>query len=415
MQVEGKKHRVVIVGGGFAGIRAAIDLAKNHQHLEITLVSNRTHTEYCPSLYKVVTGRSPFEVCIPLASVFAELQVNVVKDEIGSIDLKNRQVIGGDEANYGYDSLILALGSQTSYFGIEGIEKYAFGMKSIQQAMRLKRHLHEVFENSAKQNALGQKQPVHIVVVGGGATGVELIGSLAGYCRKLAVRHGITPNSVIIDLVEAADRLTPAMKLNTSLRAHERLSKLGINLFLNTKVEKELPDGVELTNIKMKTQTLIWTAGTVPNKLYTNTKEFQFDKKGRVMVGLTLEAKGQQDVYILGDGASTKYSGYAQTAVYDGGFVAGVIKSKLLNLRSVKYQPHHPISILPIGANWALAELGRVTIGGRVGMWIRKMADLRFYLSILPIGLALSVFFEGDKLTETCPDCINAEDLTSKK
>jgi len=408
-------HRVLIVGGGFAGIRTAKDLARqNKTNIDITLVSDKTHFEYLPSLYKVVNGHSPLEICIPLETIFKQENVEIVQDKIVSFDFKKQIAFGGSQSKYHYDSVILAMGSQTAYFNLPGLKEYAFGMKSINEALRLKRHLHELFSQASKSHTEGQNDPIHVVIVGGGPTGVELSGALAVYTRELAVNHKIKPNRIIIDLVDAAERLLPNLNEKTSIIAKKRLSKLGVNIFLNTKVEKSLPQGVELTQLKLKTKTLIWTAGVIPGELFIQTKQLPKDKRERIKVGLDLTVSEQNNVYVIGDGASTIYGGYAQTAVYDGSFVAKVINSQVSQSRQTPfYQPKKSFTILPIGRKWAVAELGQLTVKGYFGYLIRRIADLKFFFSILPMNLALSVYFEGDRLTETCPDCIKAMGIDS--
>ena len=121
-----QKHRVVIVGGGFGGIEATKQLAKFSNEFEITLVSDKTHFEYTAALYRVVTGRSPLEVCIPLSTIFKDRAVNIVQDTIEIIYPKTKQLLGQNGSKYRYDSLILALGSQNAYFNIPGLEEHAF-------------------------------------------------------------------------------------------------------------------------------------------------------------------------------------------------------------------------------------------------------------------------------------------------
>src|SRR3990170_2498990 len=194
--------KIVIVGGGFGGIRAALDLSKKfpkglpaeQADTKIILISDKQHFEYYPALYKVASGLSPLEVCIPLAEIFKNKNVEVIKDRVMNADLSKKTLKGESGSNYGFDILILALGSETAYFNIEGLKELAFGFKSINEALKLKRHLHELFEShlvATKEEAVSS---LHILIVGGGATGVELARELSFYMQKIARSHKIDPS-----------------------------------------------------------------------------------------------------------------------------------------------------------------------------------------------------------------------------
>lgn len=399
------KHRVVIVGGGFGGIRAALDLAKHADEFDITLVSDKPHFEYHAALYRVVTGRSPLEVCIPLSEIFENSPVKLVEDTIKTVYPKTKQLIGESTSRYWYDSLILALGSETNYFGVPGLKEYSLGMKSINEALRFKRHLHELFTKAAAQIKDGQKGAIHIVVVGGGATGVELSGELVVYTRQLAERHQISPNAVIIELFEAGDRLVPMLDKNVSQLVYNRLHRLGVNIFLDTPIVEKRLEAVYLNEMKVQTKTVVWTAGVSTNHLYKTVKGLSLDKHGRVLVDLSMQAKGINDLYVIGDAAATRYSGMAQTALYDGLCVAENIRRRQHGIRELAYRPAVPKTAIPIGHGWAIFVSGRTVILGRLGWWLRRWVDLKFYLSILPMSKALLVFMDGYKLSETCPIC----------
>ncbi len=400
-----QKHRVVIVGGGFGGIEATKQLAKFSNEFEITLVSDKTHFEYTAALYRVVTGRSPLEVCIPLSTIFKDRAVNIVQDTIEIIYPKTKQLLGQNGSKYRYDSLILALGSQNAYFNIPGLEEHAFTLKSITDALRLKRHLHELFIEAAVDLKKGQRRPIHLVLVGGGATGVELAGELSVYTRKMAGYHRLNPSTIIIDLFETSDRLLKTLNKNVSNLAFQRLHRLGVNIFLNTPILKNRIEAAYLADMKLKTKTLIWTAGVMTNQLYQKIKGLTFNSSGRVLVDLSLKAKDVQDVYVIGDAVASAYSGMAQSAVYDGAFVAECLRRKLHGRLLRAYRPDQSIYAIPIGPGWAAVIIGKWLLTGRLGWILRRLADFKYFLSILPVFSALIVFLDGYRLSESCPIC----------
>src|SRR3989344_7152656 len=405
MREGNKKHRVVIVGGGFGGVKAALELSQHSDRFDITLISDQPHFEYHAALYRVVTGRSPLEVCIPLSTIFEHRDIKLVKDKIETVNPKTKQLVGREGSKYGYDSLILALGSQNTFYDIPGLREHSFVLKSINDALRLKRHLHEIFTDTTERAKEGQFHPIHLVLVGGGSTGVELAGELITYARQLARRYQLDPNTVIVDLFEAGDRLLGGLEEKVSRQAFERLHHLGVNIFLNTPILKNQIEATYLMDMKLKTKTLIWTAGVVTNALYAKIPGLNFSQAGRVMVDLSMQAKSVSDIYVIGDAAASVYSGMAQTAVYDGAFVADGLWRKLNNRSPITYRPHRPITAIPIGPHWAMVVTRFGVISGRFGWFLRRGADLRFFSTILSPAKALLALTDGYTITETCPIC----------
>lgn len=384
-----KQNKILIVGGGFGGVRAALDLEKSRlPNTKIILVSDKPHFEYHAALYRVVTGRSPLEVCVPLSEIFAGKNVEVLQDSIIGMDLGARRLEGFSGAHYSYDFLVLALGSETAYFDIPGLRELSFGFKSINEALRLKRHLHELFEAG--------RAPFNIVVVGGGASGTELAGELAIYTRKLARLHQVDPSLASIDLVEGASRILPLMPEDFSRKVAHRLRDLGVNIFVNRLLVKEEVESVHLRDMEMKTKTVIWTAGVAAHHLLG---------KKKVAVDKYLQAKGRANVFVIGDAAATKYSGMAQTAIADGRHAARVIAARILRTKAPAYKPQKPGYAIPAGRGWAAVLIGNTRIYGILGWWIRRAIDFRYFLSILPFDKAVLAFRSGKTLCESCLVC----------
>lgn len=400
------EKRVVIVGAGFAGIRAALDLeARKLPNTKITLIANKHHFEYYPRIYRVVTGESPLEVCIRLDEIFAGTEVDVIVDSVASVDTANHKVVGSSGSNYSYTDLVMALGSETVYFGIEGVKERAYGFKSIEEALKLKAHLHEMFDKylaSDKENLVSQ---LHVVVVGGGPSGVEFAGELNKYMHTLAKRHGIDNTFITVDIVEAAPRLVPMLPEDVSKKIHKRLHNLGVNIFLNRTVVKEDVDEIEMKDMSMKTNTIVWTAGSRPNHFYATVAGLDLHKSGRVLVDEYMQASKLPHVYILGDSALTKYSGLAQTAIYDGEFVADNLYREYTGKTKKKYHPKKVAYAVPVGKHWAAVSVGPFKTYGFIAWVIRQIVDLRFFLSILPLRKALRAFRSEAHLCESCETC----------
>jgi len=399
--------KIIIAGGGFAGVRAALDLEKKRPpNTKITLISKLPHLEYHAALYRVVTGRNPLEVCIPLAEIFKNKDVEIVEDEIVKLDLADKQLVGKNEAKYKYDYLVLALGSQTSYYGIPGLKNMSYGLKSVNEALRLREHLHELFEKAAKSPDTDKKVTnAHFVVVGGGATGTETAGELASYTDKLSKNHGLPREFITIDLIHSREHLVPNLPEDFSEKIEHRLRHLGVNLFMNRRVIKEDIEKVYLKDMQLKTKTVIWTAGVTLNSLYKDTKELKKDKDGRPFVNTLLEARGNRNVFIVGDAASVKHPGMAQSAISDGRFVAEVIANGIKNKKPPRYRAARLSYSIPVGEGWAATLWHGVAFHGKTGWILRRLADFKFFLSILPPKKAYLAFKSGRTLCEYCSVC----------
>lgn len=390
---------IIIVGGGFGGIRTALDLEKRKlKNVRIILISDKTHFEFHASLYRVLTGHSPLEVCIPLSDIFQGKKVEILHDHIIGFDTEKKELKGESDSIYHYDYLVLALGSEPNYYGIPGLEEYSYNIGSITSTLRLKRHLHENFAQCQATSQEDQKCSAHIVVVGGGAAGCEVAGELAIYSKVLAKQHNIDPSLVKIDLIQSGDRILPYLQETVSQTISDRLKKLGVNILLNKRLMKEEVETVYFPDVKMKTKTLIWTAGVKPNDLYLSKKEFEYDEKGRVKVDEHLKASDA--VYVIGDGASTKYSGLATTAVDQGRHVAAEILEA-----STSYVSQGSPFIIPIGPGWAAAQVGTMNVFSVFGWIVKRLWELRYFMSILPFRKALTAFEADGRLTESCPIC----------
>lgn len=401
-----KEKKVVIVGAGFGGVRTALDLAKwNLHNVKVILITHKPHFEYHAALYRVVTGSSPLEVCVPLREVFEKTTVELVEDTIQSVDLKQQRLIGQEGQVYTYDYVVLGLGSETAFFSIPGLKEYAYGLKSIHEALALNRHFHEVFTTCQRGSADEKVCAAHVLIVGGGASGVEIAGQLGIYLKALAEQHGLDEELITIDLIEAAPRLLPFLPPGVSAKVKRRLHKLGVNIFLNRTVVKQEVEEVFLKDLEMKTKTLIWTAGAKPNQLYGQTEGLDLDKRGRVLVNSQLLTPPWENVFVLGDAAATPYSGTALTALDHGRVVAQVLE-KLLgsgNLPTYKPKPH--IFSIPIGPGWAASGGKHLVVYGWLGWLVRRWLDLKFFLSILPPHKAWLAFRSGKQLVESCPLC----------
>jgi NADH dehydrogenase len=406
MSEKNYKH-IIIVGGGFAGVRCALDLLRSKtKETKITLISDQNYFEYYPAMYRVVTGSSSARVKIPLVEIFGNRDIDIVLDRVTHVNPEKKQVTGDSGVTYDADYLVMAVGSQMTYFNIEGIEELSFNFRTIDRALDLKRRIHDLFEKHAHGEKSETLVSLHFVIVGGGASGVELAGELALYTRKLAQVCNVPESFITIDLIEAAPRILPALSEKISEHATHRLRSLGVNVLANRTLVKSESWTVFLNDMKLGARTVIWTAGVKNNDLYrTLSDHFEFDGRGRVVVDEYLQAQGFDQVFIAGDNAATQYTGLAQTALHDGSHIANLISDDLRGKKISPYVPQKVSYDIPIGPGWAILQTHGVTLFGRLPWIMRHFIDLKFYLSFLPFLKAIRTFFAGPEQDEV----INAQ------
>lgn len=390
-----KKH-IVIVGGGFAGTKAALELADSKM-FNVTLISDHADFRYYPALYHTAAGGKRILSSLPLEKLFHGKDITIVQDVVTELDRENRIVRTAGKATFSYDSLILALGATTNYFNIEGLAEYSYGVKSNHDAEELKKHLH--------QHLIDEKRMDHnYVVVGGGPTGIEVAGAMVSYMRRIAKNHGLKHTRPKVELVEAAPRLLPRMPKPMSRAVAKRLRKLGVTLYLNTTVKAETADELMLENRKLLSKTVVWTAG-VTNHSFFAKNNFQLSTNGKVRVNQYLEA--EPNIYVLGDNADTPYSGMAQTAIHDGHFVANNFIRDHERKEKQAYHAVKPAYVIPVGDYWAAVMRGKLELYGILGWALRRIADLIGYHDFEPWVIASNRWKYENDSEEPCPVCSN--------
>ncbi len=402
-----KEKKIIIVGGGFAGVATALRFEKKKiPNTKIVLLVDRPHFEYHGALYRTVTGSSPLEVCIPLRDIFKDTDVEVLEDKVASINKTEQVVLGSSGSRYHYDYLVIGVGSVTNFFSIEGLDKYSYGMKTVSEAIRLKQHIVETLLTCKIDftNKLEQICDAHFIVIGAGATGVELAAEIVVYAKKLATEYGIDPSLVSVDLIEAAPRILPGLPESFTKRIEHHLRGLGVNIFLNRSIEREEYESVYLKDMQMKARTVIWTAGVRANDLYAATG-LQVDKRGKAEVDEYLRAVGETNIFIGGDGANTLRSGMAQTALDHGKHIAEVIAALILEKKLPVHREHEPIYAIPSGPGWAGILWGNFKLYGKSGWAVRRLVDFIVFVHVLPLGKAIKIFQTNQSICDSCSIC----------
>lgn len=387
-------HRIVIVGGGFGGIKAALELSKDSR-FDIVLVNDHANFRFYPTIFHVSVGGAKRLASIPLTEVLKDTRVQIVQSSMVDIDRSKRTITTHSGTIIPYDGLILGLGVKTNFFHIQGLEEYSYGIKTITDAEELKHHLHN--------QMIDDKRPdLNYVVIGGGPTGIELAGSLPAYLRHIQQLHGIRQRSIHVDLVEAAPRILPRMPKDISLMVARRLRKLGVKIRTKTAVQAQTADALMANGKPIRSHTVIWTAGVMNHPFFAE-HGFQLAKNSRVRVDQFLQA--EPGIYVIGDNADTPYSGLAQTALHDGAFVARNLIRLAENKEPKPYHAKKPIYVYPVGAYWAAVLWGKIRVYGFIGYILRRAADFVAFHDYEPWQLAAKRWAAESVEEEECPLC----------
>jgi NADH dehydrogenase len=371
-----KQKRVVIIGGGFAGIAAAHAL--RHADAEVVLIDRRNHYIFQPLLYQVATAvLSPAEIAAPIRQLEAKQQnVRVLLAEVTGVDVASRTIEASSQGvgvlKIAFDYLVIATGMRPSYFGHDEFARYAPGLKSLGDAETIRAKILGAFELAATtEDEAERARQMTFVLVGAGPSGVELAGSLA-HLVKVTLRgnfHRIDPANASIILLDAGTRILPTFAESLSRRVSKRLKKLGVKVTTDVKVEKVDEQGVIAAGTRIPSATVLWTAGVaaspIPKMLGTKT-----DRAGRALVDPFLKVVDAPGIFVVGDAASVMQNehpvpGVAQAAIQEGRYVGRLI-AKELKGRKVKrpFRYFDKGNMAVVGKNYAVLERGWLRTSG---------------------------------------------------
>lgn len=375
---------VTIVGGGFAGIRAALDIAKDPRNT-VSIISDKPNFQYYPTLYSSATGHSHVESWVPLGEIFNDHDnVYVYIDTVEHVNAKSKTLKGRSGTIYHYETVLFAIGVVTTYFGIPGLETYSYGIKSEDEIKRLKQRL---FIDISEKGQVDR----NYVIVGAGPTGVELSAAIGTYIKRLCKYYGVKKSHINVRLIEAAPRVLPRSSALTSRVVEHRLRRLGVKVETNKRVQKENAQALIVSGKAIESHTVIWTSGVTNHPLFAAHPEvFKLAPNGRVIVDKFQMA--HEDIYVLGDNAATPYTGLAQTALHDAVTVAKNLRRIQRGQKPKPYRARLPVSAVPVGSNWAVVEWRFIRVYGFVGGLIRRVADFIGYNDVLSVGTSINAW-----------------------
>jgi NADH:ubiquinone reductase (H+-translocating) len=368
-----KSPRVVIVGAGFGGLQAARMLSGPSSRLRLTLIDRKNHHTFQPLLYQVATaGLSPGEIAAPIRWIVRDrTNIEVLLGEVENFDLF-RRVVKLHDLEVPYDYMIVAAGAGHSYFGHDEWEPLAPGLKTIEDALEIRRRVLLAFELAERQATRGEGQvQLNFVVIGGGPTGVELAGTLAEIAnRALATEfRAIDPKRTRIILLEGGPRVLPSYAEDLSASAQKQLEKLGVEVHTSTMVTGIEPACVSTGTKRFPAAVILWAAGVAASPLGKKLGS-ALDRAGRVLVNNDLSLPGHPEVFVIGDLASLKDSdgklipGVAPAAMQQGTAAARNIECDLSGKPRQDFHYVNKGSLATIGRAAAVAEFKKLHVSG---------------------------------------------------
>lgn len=378
--------KVIIVGGGFAGINAAKALG-DKKDIEVVLIDRRNHHLFQPLLYQVaMAGLSPAEIAYPIRSILTRFKnIQVLLGEVRSVDTKAHK-IEIDFGSMNYDYLILACGAKHSYFGHPEWEDFAPGLKNLEQATEIRRRVLTAFEMAERESDQEKRgQLLTFVIVGGGPTGVELAGALGEISRFTLGKDfdQIDPKTTRIILIEGGARILPSFDPKLSRQAHEDLEKLGVTIWTQRLVTKINSEGVNIGAEFIKASTVLWAAGVQPSGL-NKTLNVELDSMGRVMIEKDLSLRNFPEVFVLGDQAHFSSEqgplpGLAPVAMQQGQHAANNILRDLRGDVRKSFDYFDKGQMATIGRKKAVAQFRKLRFSGSIA-WIAWLLIHIYYL-----------------------------------
>ena len=361
----------MVIGAGFGGLTAARKIA--HLPVHVTVIDRRNHHTFQPLLYQVATaGLSPGEIAAPIRWILRNRSnVEVLLEEVVDFNLQQKKVITRQQV-LDYDYLIVASGATHAYFGQEEWEPFAPGLKTIEDALEIRRRVLLAFEMAERQVAQGEEvTPIRFIVIGGGPTGVELAGTLAEIAHH-AMKHEfrkIKPEQSRILLIEGGPRVLPAYSEELSQKAKEQLQKLGVEVRTSSIATRVDPGAVWIGQERIPSPVVLWAAGVAASPLGRKLS-VPVDRAGRVLVQPDLSIPGHPEVMVIGDLASLtdengkQLPGVAPVAIQQGDWAANTIARDLEHQPRRNFRYHDKGSLATIGRAAAVAQIGKFSLSG---------------------------------------------------
>ena len=388
--MPGQRPKVVIVGAGFGGLETAQALRR--VEADITVIDRQNHHCFQPLLYQVATAAlSPADVAWPIRHILrSQKNTTVLMEDVEGVDAA-RKVLRTDAGEVPYDYLVIATGAMHSYFGHDDWAPFAPGLKRIEDATRIRRSILIAFERAEiATDSAEQRRLLTFVIVGGGATGVEMAGAIAEIARQTLAMdfRRIDPRNARIVLVEAGPRLLPAFPPDQSDYVRKTLEHAGVTVMTDTMVTKCDAQGVDLNSGRLDATTIVWAAGVMASPA-AQWLGAATDRAGRVKVEADLSVPGHHNVFVIGDAAAVSdkngkpVPGIAPAAKQMGQYVGKLLTARIAGQANEKpFRYMHLGDLATIGRRAAVVQFGPLKLRGYIGWWFWGLAHIYFLIGL---------------------------------
>lgn len=364
----GKTFKTIVIGAGFGGINATIELGKAQE--EALIIEKTNHHLFQPLLYQVASaGLSAVDISSPVREIVENYNsVSSIMDEVKEIDLESKMLSTKSGLQLHFENLIIAVGNIPTYFGNDSWKDLAPSLKSLKDAIEIRENILKRFEEVELDSVKGKPVEVNFVIVGGGPTGVEMAGAIAEIAKKTLANNfkNFNPKDTNVYLIESGDRVLSSFDESLSANAKKVLEEMGVKVLLNQRVKEITEDLVRTDEMEILTKNVVWAAGNTSSPL-TKKLACEKDDMGRVIVNNDCSIEGYEKVYVIGDAAAFKENesflpGLAPVAIQQGKFVAKKIIGKYLENKKFEYFDKGTMAT--IGKSSAVLEFKKIKMTG---------------------------------------------------
>lgn len=422
--------KVVIIGGGFAGINCAKHLRKTD--MEILLLDKKNHHLFQPLLYQVAAAAlSPADIAFPLREIFKNYKnTSVMMGDVLSINKEEKKIVLNCSREISYDYLVVCAGARHSYFGNDQWEAHAPGLKTLKDALNIRENVLLSFEKAERQDSHEEAEKyLHFVVIGGGPTGVEMAGAIAEIAHNTMFKNfrRIDPEKSKIFLIEAGPRILPPYPPSLSERAKKDLEKMGVRVLTNTMVTGVEKEGVHTKDSFIKARNIIWAAGNQASFLL-KTLNVPLDRQGRVIVEKDLTVPNHPEVFVIGDACCTMdkhgkpIPAVATAAIQQGHYVGKILKKRIPKEKRKPFKYFDKGSLATIGKAKAVCSFGKIKFTGFVAWVIWAFVHIAYligfrsrYAVMMDWYFHYTTGMRGARLIHSTIDKEHREDTSEEK
>ncbi len=382
--------RIVILGGGYAGVNAAKTLEKKlkgKENIEVILINKTDYHIMMTSLHEVAGGRIEKDcVKIPLREIFLSGKTRLMIDQVTDIDFSERTIIFLKHPSIKYDYLILATGSEPTYFGIDGAKENSLPLWSLNHAVKIRHYILESFKKAAEDTDKEQRKILlTFMVAGGGFTGIEFAGELGEWKSRLCKAYGIDPKEVSIKILEACPTILSNMNQHLIQKAEKKLYELGIEVLTNSKIIQVEPDRVHLADGSKISGKIIWSAGIEGNEM-NGRLDLDANPRLRIPVNEQMNTK-YQEVYSIGDSVYFKENGrpipqIVETALQTSETAVDNILAEIKKQKKKSFHSNYHGSMVSIGSTYGVAKISGIGLHGKLAILMKHLVNIHYFMGL---------------------------------